>query len=56
MPAGIIRAADVTHLALSDQGVERFHLIRECEASLKRLKTDVIELYQVHEWDGQTPL
>ncbi len=23
---------------------------------LKRLKTDVIDLYQVHQWDGQTPL
>jgi aryl-alcohol dehydrogenase-like predicted oxidoreductase len=38
------------------QGLSRYHLIRECEASLKRLKTDVIDLYQVHEWDGQTPL
>ncbi len=40
----------------NDQGLSRYHLIRECEASLKRLKTDVIDLYQVHEWDGQTPL
>jgi len=27
-----------------------------CEASLKRLRTDVIDLYQVHQWDGLTPL
>lgn len=40
----------------NDQGLSRYHIIRECEASLKRLKTDRIDLYQVHEWDGQTPL
>jgi aryl-alcohol dehydrogenase-like predicted oxidoreductase len=40
----------------NDRGLSRYHLIRECEASLKRLRTDVIDLYQVHQWDGQTPL
>lgn len=40
----------------NDRGLSRYHLIRECEASLKRLRTDVIDLYQVHEWDGLTPL
>ena len=40
----------------NDRGLSRWHLIRECEASLKRLRTDVIDLYQVHQWDGQTPL
>ena len=40
----------------NDEGLSRWHIIRECEKSLKRLKTDVIDLYQVHEWDGQTPL
>jgi aryl-alcohol dehydrogenase-like predicted oxidoreductase len=40
----------------NDAGNSRHHLISACEASLKRLKTDVIDLYQVHEWDGQTPL
>lgn len=40
----------------NDAGLSRHHLIAACEASLKRLKTDVIDLYQVHEWDGQTPL
>ncbi|HVI86745.1 MAG TPA: aldo/keto reductase [Dongiaceae bacterium] len=40
----------------NDGGLSRYHLVRECEASLKRLKTDVIDLYQVHEWDGLTPL
>ena len=40
----------------NDAGLSRWHLIRACEASLKRLRTDVIDLYQVHEWDGLTPL
>ncbi|MEY9326488.1 aldo/keto reductase [Sinorhizobium fredii] len=40
----------------NDGGLSRQHLISACEASLKRLKTDAIDLYQVHEWDGQTPL
>ena len=40
----------------NDAGLSRHHLIAECEASLRRLKTDHIDLYQVHEWDGQTPL
>ena len=40
----------------NDRGLSRWHIIRECERSLKRLRTDVIDLYQVHEWDGQTPL
>src|SRR5471032_1903874 len=40
----------------NDRGSSRHHLIRACEASLKRLNTDHIDLYQLHEWDGQTPL
>ncbi len=40
----------------NDRGLSRYHLIRACEASLKRLATDHIDLYQVHEWDGQTPV
>jgi len=40
----------------NDGGTSRYHLIRACEASLKRLRTDVIDLYQLHQWDGQTPL
>lgn len=37
-------------------GLSRHHIMAEAEASLRRLKTDVIDLYQVHEWDGMTPI
>ena len=40
----------------NDSGLSRHHIISGCEASLRRLGTDHIDLYQVHEWDGQTPL
>jgi aryl-alcohol dehydrogenase-like predicted oxidoreductase len=40
----------------NDAGLSRLHLLRACEASLRRLRTDYIDLYQVHAWDGQTPL
>src|SRR3954454_9225535 len=40
----------------NDAGLSRHHLIRSCEASLRRLRTDHIDLYQVHQWDGITPL
>jgi aryl-alcohol dehydrogenase-like predicted oxidoreductase len=40
----------------NDEGLSRYHLIRECEKSLKRLRTDVIDIYFLHEWDGTTPL
>jgi aryl-alcohol dehydrogenase-like predicted oxidoreductase len=40
----------------NDLGQSRSHIISGCEASLRRLGTDWIDLYQVHSWDGQTPL
>jgi aryl-alcohol dehydrogenase-like predicted oxidoreductase len=40
----------------NDRGQSRSHIISGCEASLRRLGTDWIDLYQVHSWDGQTPL
>jgi aryl-alcohol dehydrogenase-like predicted oxidoreductase len=40
----------------NDAGLSRHHIMRGCEASLRRLGTDYIDLYQLHEWDGQTPL
>ncbi|MFZ0388233.1 MAG: aldo/keto reductase [Solirubrobacteraceae bacterium] len=38
------------------EGLSRQHVIEGCEASLRRLRTDHIDLYQVHEWDGSVPL
>ncbi|MEE8728548.1 MAG: aldo/keto reductase [Rahnella inusitata] len=40
----------------NDRGSSRHHILRACEASLKRLNTDYLDLYQLHQWDGQTPL
>jgi len=40
----------------NDAGLSRHHILSGCEASLRRLGTDHIDLYQVHEWDGLTPL
>jgi aryl-alcohol dehydrogenase-like predicted oxidoreductase len=40
----------------NDAGLSRHHVIEACEASLRRLRTDHIDLYQVHQWDGLTPL
>lgn len=38
----------------NDLGASRYHLVRACEASLRRLGVDHIDLYQVHQYDVQT--
>jgi aryl-alcohol dehydrogenase-like predicted oxidoreductase len=40
----------------NDAGLSRHHIIASVEDSLRRLQADHIDLLQVHEWDGQTPL
>jgi aryl-alcohol dehydrogenase-like predicted oxidoreductase len=40
----------------NDLGLSRKHILSSVEASLKRLQTDYIDLYQVHCWDPATPL
>lgn len=37
-------------------GLSRKAIIAECEASLRRLGTDHIDLYQIHRWDPRTPI
>lgn len=38
------------------EGLSRYAVVREVEASLKRLGSDVIDILYLHEWDGMTPL
>ena len=40
----------------NDQGSSRYHLIKACEASLRRLKTDYIDVYHMHGFDALTPV
>lgn len=40
----------------NDSGLSRHHILEACAASLRRLNTDYIDLYQVHAWDWTTPL
>lgn len=41
---------------VNNVGLSRKHIIASCEASLRRLGTDHIDLYQIHGWDNLTPI
>lgn len=40
----------------NDRGLSRKHIMHSIDASLKRLGTDYVDLYQIHRWDYETPL
>ena len=40
----------------NDRGLSRKHIISACEASLRRLGTEYLDLYQAHRYDVETPL
>ena len=41
---------------INTRGASRKHIVEECKASLKRLGTDYIDLYQIHGFDAATPI
>jgi len=40
----------------NNKGLSRKHIMASCDASLKRLGLDYIDLYQIHGWDAHTPI
>lgn len=40
----------------NDRGLSRKHIMAAVDASLRRLDTDYIDLYQIHRWDYDTPI
>jgi len=42
--------------APTDRGLSRKHVLAAIDASLRRLGTDYVDLYQIHRWDSSTPI
>jgi aryl-alcohol dehydrogenase-like predicted oxidoreductase len=40
----------------NDRGLSRKHILSSIDASLRRLGTDHVDLYQIHRWDDETPI
>src|SRR6202000_1672235 len=40
----------------NDKGLSRKHIMSAIDASLRRLGTDYVDLYQIHRWDYDTPI
>jgi aryl-alcohol dehydrogenase-like predicted oxidoreductase len=40
----------------NERGLSRKHIMSSIDASLKRLGTDYVDLYQIHRWDYETPI
>jgi len=41
---------------VNDHGLSRKHVLDAADASLRRLGTDYVDLYQIHRWDPETPI
>jgi aryl-alcohol dehydrogenase (NADP+) len=50
------KCAGATGAGPNDAGLSRFHIMKAVDDSLRRLGTDVIDLYQVHSYDPRTPV
>ncbi|MEM2529191.1 MAG: aldo/keto reductase, partial [Ignisphaera sp.] len=40
----------------NDRGLSRKHVMKQINDSLRRLRTDYVDLYQIHRWDDETPI